>query len=208
MLRPTPTMPAPSAEWRRENLGLNESHPQVAKLAAQLEKFVQCALREDVDCRRWLVVIGPPRVGKTHGASAVRNAYNARRIGAWHAGWWGACGDIGGEAPMARFDRLCSMDRKAFDAYVADWIVPARLVVLDDVGSEGQGFKNHEEVVRLKIILDMCAREWPAKRRFLLVTTNVPESGWKSRWDIRIAERLREAARISLGEVKPWSQKK
>jgi hypothetical protein len=202
--RPT-SVPSPNEAWRRANLGLDESvHPKVATLALWSERFVQSALRELNNCGRWLIVSGPPRVGKSHAARCVERYYNLHRIHAWHAGWWGDVDSLGSVAPFVRWERICAMSRPAFEAEMDDLIASARLVVIDDIGSDGQGFKNDEEVVRLKRILDLCAREYPFPRRWLLATTNVPESQWEKRWDLRIAERLREGGRLSMFGVKPF----
>ena len=76
----------------------------------------------------------------------------------------------------------------------------ARMVLIDDVGSETDRFRTGEPAERLRVILDLCAGKW------LLITTNVPKAKFADVFDVRVQSRLERAVvldRVGVPDYRP-----
>ena len=183
--------------WRASNLGLDETwHPKIQILGESCERFVRSCLRDYRERGTWYVVAGNTGCGKSHVADRIRRYYDTRRISAWALGWIGAATNIPGAA-WVHWPTACELRDDAF----AEWFEEAsgaRLDIIDDFGAESERFKNGANDSRLLRLLEICD---PRRGRWLFATTNVPPSEWATRYDQRIADRLRGANRLTLFEV-------
>lgn len=188
-------LPAPNPEWRQKVLGLDERHhPKIASLAASAERFAVACLRDIRDQGTAFAIAGQTGVGKTHVVERICRYVGSNQVEAWARGWW-----TGDHIPRPCVLRWPSVVAAKDDVWsdCMDEVRAARLVVLDDLGAEGDRYRNSESVVRLHMVFEHLRPAW----KWILVTTNVPILQWKARWDQRIADRLMTFARIDLTSV-------
>lgn len=79
----------------------------------------------------------------------------------------------------------------------------ATMVVLDDVGSEADRFKNGVPGSRLRRVLTDCEN----RRKWLVVTTNMSQKEALEAYDVRVADRLRAFHWFELGEIPSYRPK-
>lgn len=166
------------------------------------EQFVRSCLRDLRNNGTWMVLAGNTGCGKSHVADRIRHYYDTRRITAWDLGWLGAATSLP-SAAWVHWPAACELRDDAF----AEWFEEAsgaRLVIIDDFGAESERFRNGANDSRLLRVLEVCD---PRRGRWLFSTTNVPPAEWSTRYDQRIADRLRSANRMSLFEVPSYRVK-
>lgn len=183
----------PDPQWRERVLQLNLAHhPQVNTLAEWGEWFIRRAFNDHREDGTWLVLSGQPGCGKTHVARRVKRYlkdYNfdmyVRRGGA--------------RLPNIEFfdwPRLAEIPDEGNFAEASVDLMEADIAVLDDIGSETDRFRSAASNSRLRRVLDSLEGRW------LLVTTNIPQSRWNDVFGNRVADRL-SAARYFNGEGIP-----
>ena len=168
--------------WQRKWLDLEVTHPDLQKLADAAHKFCFDWF-QNAAVPKLLVVVGKTGCGKTHVAKRVRGWASAVAYERWlrresgnqlpeivYVEW----SDIANPQRMAE-ESFCEWRRTAADA---------SLLILDDIGTEADVYKSGIPTSRLCEVLNYRAG------RFTLITTNVPASGWASRWDARVEDRL------------------
>lgn len=194
------TIPAPDASWRRGVLRLDESHhPKVEMLGKVVEWFCRACLRNNREKGHWLVIAGGPGCGKTHCAEIAAAYIGERQIDAYRRGW---LQNSSVYAPaFIRWETVADMDDGDFAAILDRLIMPARAVILDDVGAETDRFKSGVPLVRFKAVLDACSHKW------LLITTNIPKRNWQKTFETRTADRLMSARFLGLFEVPSYRGK-
>lgn len=168
--------------FRKNVLGLDESHPQALKLAKWAESFIRKAALNDRSRGNGtaMVLSGPVGTGKTHVCRKVASTLNSWAVDLWVAKRWGP------NIPAAKFSvwsRVVELERYSFD----DWFDEARTaawLILDDVGSEVDRYKTGEPTERLRRVLDLGRTGW------LMLSTNVPKAKWADCFDVRVADRL------------------
>ena len=170
-----------ASSWQRRILGMFVTHPAVQEMATRVEKW--CAGMLAGTGKRRLVIIGGSGSGKTH---------VLRALWTWHR-----------EIPQSRWQPTCrDADNDGFSCQLFDWPTLYRagaklgtesrwedanncgLLLLDDIGSEVDGFKSGEPTGLLRALIGSRDRQWT------VCTTNIPQANWPRLWDERIADRL------------------
>lgn len=124
-------------------------------------------------CR--LVLVGGVGSGKTELARGAAKIADRVAIDASENGRWNRIPTV-----------ACHSWPRLLKSSEVPWIFceTADFAVLDDIGREVDTYKSGQPTEALSEMLD-CR-----KRRFTIITTNVPEAEWKNRWDTRVASRL------------------
>ena len=176
-----------SPEFRKLVLGMDEETPGARKIARYAERWIKAAATNDPAAKsRWLVLAGATGVGKTH---ALRRAYAFLRN---HSGdLWPRPYAMPPGVVCYTWSRIVGLGPMSWDDIEVE-AQRARMVLVDDMGSETDRFRTGEPVERLRTLLDVCAGKW------LLVTTNVPKAKFLDVFDARVASRLERAVVLDL----------
>ncbi len=189
-----------SPEWRAKHLGLSEHCVDLVKAAESAEMFAKkfcrdIRRRDDGTPRTWLVLVGENGVGKTHIAEKLYAYAGGIRMTAWDMGYW--------DHPPSRVwvdwpDLVASdVDGIWQDAVEADFLV------VDEIGAEVDRYGKGVPIDRLRSLLSKRENKWT------VVTTNTPADAWATRWDKRVADRLRRCSKpVDLSKVEPWSTRR
>jgi DNA replication protein DnaC len=184
-------IPASDPTWRQRVLGLDHAfHPSVDRLAKTIEWFCRACLRNNRSKGHQLVLAGGAGVGKTHCARIAATYIGERQIDAYSRGWLNGTSLY--SPAFVRWNEIADAKDHDWDAILTQLIIPARVVIIDDVGAETDQFRSGVPNNRLKTVLDDAERKW------LLVTTNVPKARWEAEFGVRNADRLLPAHYLSL----------
>jgi len=165
-------------------------------IARFVEGWIKAAANNDPAAKsRWLVLAGATGVGKTH---ALRRAYAFLRN---HSGdlWPRPYATPPGVVSYT-WSRVVQLERFQWDDIEVE-TQRARMVLIDDVGSEVDRYKTGEPAERLRVTLDLCAGKW------LLVTTNVPKARFADVFDARVQSRMERAVVLDLVGVPDYRPK-
>ena len=164
-----------------------EASKGARSIARFTEGWIKAASNNDPAAKsRWLVLAGATGVGKTH---ALQRAYTFLRN---HSGdLWPRPYAMPPGVVRYTWSRIVGLGPLSWDDIEVE-AQRARMVLLDDMGSETDRFRTGEPVERLRTLLDACASKW------LLVTTNVPKAKFLDVFDARVASRLERAVVLDL----------
>lgn len=147
---------------------------------------------------RSLVISGAPGCGKSHVARRIlkfaqshgTDILFAKRLTHWATIWidWTIAAEADDESDFEEVQRN---------------IADSTFVVLDDVGSEADRFKNGVGGSRLRRILTDCED----RNKWLVLTTNMGQSEALETYDVRVSDRLRAFHWFELGEVPSYRSK-
>lgn len=166
---------------------MDEATPGARRIARYAERWIKAAATNDTGAKtRWLVLSGATGIGKTH---ALRKAYQFLRN---HSGdlWPRPYATPPGVVSYT-WSRVVQLERFQWDEIEVE-TQRARMVLIDDLGSEVDRYKTGEPSERLRMVLDLCAGKW------LLVTTNVPKARFADVFDARVQSRLERAVVLDL----------
>lgn len=145
-----------------------------------------------------LVISGASGCGKTHTARAIyRFSENyaadiilAKQVSHWSSLWldWPEVAESDSDEDFK--DRLYEISR-------------ARFVVIDDLGSESDRFKNGVDSSRLRRVMTDLEKQ----KAWAVVTCNGSLAELMERYDIRIADRLRSFNRVEMGDIPSYRKK-
>lgn len=167
--------------------GLEPTHAEVAKLALTLEGFLRRALHNDRSCGTHLLIAGKPGTGKSHACRKLAQQFQAWAVDAMCEGKWS-----GFRVPSVESREWSQVvEHPSFDEIVND-LKRASLIVLDDVGSELDRFRNGAATEKLRRTLEAI------KDRWVLVTTNLSEDAMTKAYDPRVVSRFSAFARLEL----------
>jgi DNA polymerase III delta prime subunit len=176
-----------SESWRTAVFGLNPTHPEVAKLALTLEGFLRRALHNDRTCGTQLLIAGNPGTGKSHACQRLAQQFQAWAIDALCEGKWGTS-----RVPSVEFREWSAIcDHPGFDEIIGD-LKRASLIILDDVGSELDRFRNGATTEKLRRTLEAVKNHW------VLATTNLSDQALTKAYDARVTSRFDAFARIEV----------
>ena len=188
-----PRVEARTEAWRDAVFKLDRTDRRVTHLALVAEGYLRRSINNERSRGTWLVVSGPAGCGKTHVAKAVLNQFAAWGASACQRGKWGSLQWDFVDSPSMLANRNFE-DR-------LDELQDVQFLVLDDIGSEPDQFRGGENAGRLLRLLEMFAKKW------LVVTTNIPEAQWGTFYDARVASRLGGAGRVSMFGCADWRRK-
>jgi hypothetical protein len=180
-----PALHEKNENWRREVFRLNPTHPRVENLALRLEGFLRCALHNERSRGTGLMIQGDTGTGKTHACKRLVEQFGAWAIDSYATGRWG-----GGRIPSATFvdwSRFC--ESANFDDRLDD-LRSESLVVLDDVGTELDRFRDGSAVEKMRRAMSILERKW------LLITTNLSDESIQAAYDARTVSRLAALHRL------------
>lgn len=158
-------------------------------------------------CARWyrneplpalLVLAGVSGTGKTLTARAIHRWANAHAQDAYYkplGKGWGK-----NEIPYSMFVRWPEITDQIYQGNLSamDDMLHSSLLVLDDAGAENDPFRKAAD----KLCQILSRREF----RFTVLTTNVKQEEWTSKFDMRIADRLmRNSEIVSLFKTVPYT---
>jgi DNA replication protein DnaC len=189
-----------SATWRATHFRWNEPTPKHKTAGESAERFLRLSLKDDRRNGSWLILAGRTGCGKTHLARAVQRLFNSSLIEHASKGFFPNRTDLPW-APFWRWPDVCGFDDGQFEGWFSDWVQPAILVVLDDIGAETDRYRSGVPNERLQRVLDVCERKW------LLLTTNAETAKWQERFGARNADRMMAARRVTMFEVESWRMK-
>lgn len=188
-----------SQEFRRKLLQLDESHhPKVANMALAAEWYVRALSVNDISRGRSIVFSGSPGCGKTKVARRIykfSSAWGADLILAHRAFHWASL--------WVDWPKVAESDDESDFSDISQQIESATLVVLDDVGSESDRFKNGVPASRLRRVLTSIEKQ----KIWCVVTTNLSKEKMLDNYDARGADRLEAFQWMELGEVPSYRRK-
>lgn len=172
--------------------GMDLSDPRIESLCAIGEAFFRRILHNDRSNGKHLILCGSVGTGKTRVARTIWKQIQAWAVEAqFRSGW----GEVHPSSNWVDWPALCDLDRDiTFTDQLQD-MVEARVLFLDDVGSEADKYKGGEAASRLRRVLSCCDSKW------LLLTTNLSKPDFLDQYDYRVADRLSAAHWFSLKDV-------
>lgn len=183
---------------RKAMMRLDESDPKVAKMSNACARFARRYALNDRSVGTWLVLAGQTGSGKTHAARRVHHFATAYAIDIRTSGNWNHVRN-GLNPTFLDWSDVCAADKEAgFDKFMEDNVADATLVILDDIGSETDKFKDGSRSDRLRRFLSACERKW------LLITTNASRAALGSVYDARVMDRLNQSHWLDLTGVKSF----
>lgn len=184
-----------SEAFRAKVIGLDESAPLPKRLSRYVEAWIKAAAMNRRENGTWMVISGPPGVGKSHSLKAARTFIASHAVDVYGEFW---------KAPpsvvWAAWSRIIELD----DDEWTDWLYDlrrAQVVILDDVGSEIDRFKTGAPAERLRVALETC------ESRFLLISTNVRSEQWAANFDERVKSRLHRAVVLDMTGAEDYRPK-
>lgn len=186
-----------SHEFRARWIGLDEDHhPKVKTLARWTEGWIKAACTNKKSAKtRWLVFSGSCGAGKTHALKRARSYIRAHGGALWPKFY---------QAPpnmrWVTWSKAVQLEKYGWDEFEEE-VRQARMVFVDDIGSEVDKYKSGEPAERLRLFLDLCESKW------LLGTTNVSRTSFSRVFDARAQSRLERAAVLDLSGVPDYRPK-
>lgn len=173
-----------------------EASPGAKRIARFAEGWIKAAANNDPAAKsRWLVLAGATGIGKTH---ALRRAYAFLRN---HSGdLWPRPYPTPPGVVCYTWSRIVGLGPLSWDDIEVE-AHRARMVLIDDMGTEVDRFRTGEPAERLRCLLDVCVGKW------LLVTTNVPKARFADVFDVRVQSRLERAVVLDLVGVPDYRPK-
>jgi DNA replication protein DnaC len=175
-----------SESFRAKVIGLNESSSLPKRLARYVEAWIKAAAMNRRENGTWMVISGPPGVGKSHALKAAVTFLANHSVGVYGEFWQRPPSVV-----WAAWSRIIELDEDEWTDWLYD-LRRAQMVILDDVGSEVDRFKSGAPAERLRVALETC------ENRFLLVSTNIQSAQWASNFDERVKSRLHRAAVLDM----------
>lgn len=176
---------------------MDESHhAKVKAMARWMEGWTKAAASNKAGVGRWIAISGAPGCGKSH---AVRGAYNFIRSHGVEL-MRARCYQQPPGIRFATWSKVVELGPLSWGDFQEE-IRLAKIVVLDDVGSEVDRFKSGEPTERLRATLEACEHKW------LAITTNIPQAEWSDKFDYRVASRLEQANTLDMAGVPDYRPK-
>jgi DNA replication protein DnaC len=166
---------------------LDENVPGAKRLAMFTERWIKAAALNKRDRGTWMVLAGPPGVGKTHALKAARRFLENHAIDLWHECLWSNPPSV----LWATWSRVVALERDEWDDWLYD-LRRASVIILDDVGSEVDKYKTGEPAERLRVALDIAEHRW------MLISTNLMPGQWSTAFDRRVHSRLQPAVILEM----------
>lgn len=196
----TPSLPRGTKhkdrEFRRKLFDMDESHPGASKLAQSGEWYIRAISNNDLSRGRDFGISGSTGCGKTHVARGIYRFVQAwgvdicfaQRRSHWGSMWidWPNVAELDDEEDFK--DVRYELERATF-------------VVIDDLGSETDRFKNGVSASRLRRVLSLIEHKW------VVLTTNLTLPEMIESYDIRVADRLRAFNWVELGNTPSYRSK-
>lgn len=190
---------AENASFRKRVLQLDEDHhPKVKRMARHGESWLRRCLNNERKHGLQLVISGTTGCGKTHVAERIYGCFRSWAVDACFTVGWNC------KFPWSRFvdwSEIADADKQAAYDYEVECVKGAKVIVIDDVGSESDKYKSGGPAARLRHILSLCDGKW------LLLTTNLPKTEFFKRYDARCADRLSTAHWCDLSGVPSYRPK-
>lgn len=170
---------------------MNESvHPSARQLACAGEWFLRAIANRDDSRGKHLGLSGSAGCGKSH---VARNVY--RFISSWSVDIGATLGAANRCVAWISWPQLAeSDDEDDFRAALYELDLSFFLVI-DDIGSEADRFKNGIPASRLRRILELVEKKW------VIVTSNLTLEAMIDLYDARNADRLRAYHWVTVGDV-------
>ena len=166
---------------------MDESSPEAHRLAKYVEAFARSAALNRRTKGTGMFVSGPTGIGKTHAMRLARRFLDHNAVDLWSQGYWPAVPAV----VYATWSRVVDLDREEWDEWLYD-LRRAKIVFIDDVGSEIDQYKSGRPIERLRLALEA------SESKFLLCTSNVPSERRSEAWDARVVSRLQRAVCLEL----------
>lgn len=159
---------------------LRQNGPKVLSMGSELLDWMVRVIKRARGRGATLVLAGDSGTGKTHCLKVADLWLIDNYITAWERGYW--------DNPISweRVDwpSLCSSMEKTIDNERISDLCECGVLLLDDIGSEVDRYKNGSPAELLRRVLG--SREG----KFTLITTNIKPDDWAKRWDARVSDRL------------------
>lgn len=184
-------------EFRDRWIKLNEGHHRMVKLLARwTERWIKAAAtNEHPIATRWVLFAGPTGAGKTH---CLKNSYAFMRA---HAGaLWPKYYRQPPALKWVNWSKAMQLEKHGWDEFEAE-VREARMVFVDDLGSETDRYRTGEPAERLRVFLDLCEAKW------LMATTNICRQDFEKTFDIRTQSRIERARCLDLTGVPDYRPK-
>lgn len=184
-------------DFRRFFIRLDETtHPKVAAIARWTEAWIKAAATNDAAAKsKWMVLSGSPGCGKTH---AIKAAYRFLRD---HNGMlWPRYYRSPVNVVCYTWSRIVGLGPLSWND-IEEEVRAAKIVLVDDIGSEVDRYKSGEPAERLRSFLELAAPKW------LAMTTNVLRKDFAHTFDARVQSRLERAVCLDLVGVPDYRPK-
>jgi DNA replication protein DnaC len=171
-----------------------DHHPRIKSLSIFGEWFVRSFSNNDRRRGTCAIVSGDPGTGKTH---------IARRIYKFAQSWNVFLADVFKRCPQpfwVDWSEIAEGDNEVFDNTLYE-LQRSQLVILDDLGSESDRFKNGIPTSRLRRVLTTLESSW------VFATTNLSQAELLDSYDARIADRLRAFKWFEMRDVPSYRTK-
>lgn len=185
-----------SDEFRRTVFGLDESHHSKVRLLGSAGEWYCGLLRRKGTSKASLAISGSSGSGKSHTARCIKKFAEswgpeiilAKHLSHWSCLWvdWVRIAESSDESKYE--DLLYQINESSF-------------IVLDDVGSETDRFKNGVCGSRLRRVLTELENKW------VILTCNGTQKEIMEFYDVRVADRLRSFRWLELGDVPSYRPK-
>lgn len=147
-----------------------------------------------------LIIYGENGTGKSLAAKAINRWANRAAIELPVV--LGIGEDAEYRLPICKFYNWPSLmtEMKSGEWGIVEEILPAELLILDDVGAEHD--PSHIAVERLYVVLEARVNRWT------IITTNYGPAHWENRFERRISSRLmRNSRHVALDQVPDWNSR-
>lgn len=181
-------------EWVEKWLRFDAYSKPLRGTVEDIYAFVQRWIRNK-DGPKHFIITGETGCGKSHLASRVARFVKGARITIWENKSRAKIPDYS----WIEFAAIADMERQDFK----NWLRAQEdvdIIFIEDAGAEVDRFKNGECAERLREIFNEFQRRW------IFLTTNIPQEKWAQHWDSRVEDRFHRNSIISdLGKVRPYS---
>lgn len=173
------------------SFGFNvDGHPDRLVAADLTNRFLNRYVANDGSKGKWRVIGGTVGTGKTMLAKVVLHCAMSQTLMAEIRASRNATHTP--EAHLLKWVEFGSDEHseKDFGERLENFIKPATLVVIDDIGAESDRYKSGVGRNRLLRVLEVCDKKW------LFATTNLNPDQYEKRYDERVSSRLRGAVSV------------